>query len=253
MKTARNERNHEIFRISWNSCYGVPKPCAIAHEIVQKWPESRVFYDFMKLVLRGSGPFETTSDPKTVCYSPQNRPGMTEITSFFTILWNSCYGVPDRLNRPRTPKSSAIAHENGQEWTKSRNFYDFVKLVLRGPRPFKSIPEPKTVCYSPRKRQERAWITSFLPFDETRVTVSRPFKSTPDPKNVWYSPRKRPEMAWIMRFLQLDETRVSGSGLFKSTLNPKTVCDSPRKRPEMAGITSFLRFYATRVTGSRTF
>ena len=46
-----------------------PKPCAIAHEIGQKWPESRVFYDFTKLVLWGSGPIQSTPDPKTVCYS----------------------------------------------------------------------------------------------------------------------------------------------------------------------------------------
>ena len=94
----------------------IPKPCAIAHENGKKWPKSRVFDDIMKLAL----------------------------------------GVPNRLNLPWTPKMCAIAHENGQEWPEITSFYDFVKLVLRGPGPFKSTPDHKTVCYSPRKRPEIA-------------------------------------------------------------------------------------------------
>ena len=72
------------------------------------------------------------------------------------------FGVPDRLNPPWTQKPRAIAHENGKKWPKSRVFYDFMKLVLRGPEPFKSAPDPKTVCYTPGKHPEMARITSFL-------------------------------------------------------------------------------------------
>ena len=150
-----------------------PKPCAIAHENCEKWPKSRVFYDFVELVLQSPGPFKFSPDPKTVCYTPRKRPEMAEITSFFTILCKSCYGVSDRLNPPRTAKPCAIAHENGQKWRKSRVFYEFVKLVLRGPGPFKFTPDPKTVCYSPRKLREMAEITSFIRFYESCVSGSR--------------------------------------------------------------------------------
>ena len=53
-----------------------------------------------------------------VCYSPQKRPEMSEVRSFFTILCKSCDGILGRLNAPQTPKLYAIAHENGQ---KARN------------------------------------------------------------------------------------------------------------------------------------
>ena len=68
-----------------------PKLCAIAHKNGQKWPESRVFYDFVKLVLRGPRLFKSTP----------------------------------------YPKPCDIAHENGQKCSKSRVFYDFVEFVLR--------------------------------------------------------------------------------------------------------------------------
>ena len=135
---------------------------------------------------------------------------MAEITSFFTIIWNSCYGLPDRLNPPQNPKPCAIAHENGQKWPESWFFYDFVKLVLRGPGTFKSTLDPKTVCYISRKRLEMAWITSFLWFRKTRVTGSGSFKSTLDSKTVCYSPWNRPEMAWITSFVRFYETRFTG-------------------------------------------
>ena len=87
----------------------------------------------MKLVLRGPGEFKSTSDPKTVCYSPRKRPEIAEFTSCF---------------------------------------YDFMKLVLQGPEQFKSTPDPKTVCYSRRKRPEMTEILGFLRFYESRVTGS---------------------------------------------------------------------------------
>ena len=91
--------------------------------------------------------------------------------------------------------------------------YDFKKLVLRGPGLFKSIPDPKNVCYNPREVREMAEIKSFFDF-----------------------------MKLVLR----------GPGPFKFTLDPKTVCYRPRKRPQMPEITCFLRFYETGVTGSQT-
>ena len=83
-------------------------------------------------------------------------------------------------------------------------------------------------------------ITSFLRFRETLVTGPGPFKSTPDPKIVCYTPREQPKNGMNHEFLRFRETRVTGPGPFKSTSDPKTVCYSPRKRPEMAEIASFL-------------
>ena len=58
-----------------------------------------------------------------------------------------------------------------------------MKVVLRGPEMFKSTPDPKNVCYSPRKRPEMAEIASF--YDATRVVYrgSRGFEIFPGPKN----------------------------------------------------------------------
>ena len=109
------------------------KSCAIAHVNGTKWHKSRVFYDFKKLV----------------------------------------YGVPDCLNPSWTPKMCAIIHEKCQKWPKSRVFDGFMKVMLRGLEPFKSTQDPKTVCYSPRKRPEMAEIVSFSRFYETRVIGSR--------------------------------------------------------------------------------
>ena len=69
-----------------------------------------------------------------------------------------------------------------------------MKLVLRGPGPFKTNPDPKTMCYSSRKWPEMPEIPSF--YDATRVVyrVSRALKSSRDPKTVDYSPLKQPEM-----------------------------------------------------------
>ena len=63
------------------------------------------FSDFVKLLIKGLGQFNSTPDPKIVCYSPRKRPEMTEIMSFS----------------------------------------DFVKLLIRGLGPFNFTPNPKTV------------------------------------------------------------------------------------------------------------
>ena len=52
------------------------------------------------------------------------------------------------------------------------SFYDFVELVLRGFRQFKSTSDLIHVCYSPLKLPEMAEIMRVLRFRETRVTVS---------------------------------------------------------------------------------
>ena len=129
MKSARNARHHDFLWFGENRATGPgpfdsmsdPKPCAIGHENGQKYPKSRVFYDFVKIVWWGPGPYKSTSNPKTVCYSARKWLQMPEITSF---LWF-------RENR------------------------------VTGPGPYKSTSDPKTVCYSPRKRPEMPEIMKF--------------------------------------------------------------------------------------------
>ena len=133
--------------------------------------------------MTGPGPCKSTSDPKTVCYSPQKRPEMPEITSFYDatrVVYRRSQGFK---NLPGTEKSWTIIHENGQKCLKSRVFYDFAKIVGRCPGPFKSTSDPKTVCYSPRKRPEMPEIASF--YDTTRVVYrgSRGFEIFPGTKN----------------------------------------------------------------------
>ena len=140
-------------------------------------PEITNFLRFRETRVTGSGPFKSTPHPKTVCYSPRKRPEMAEIASFLRFI-KACYRVPERLNPPRTAKPCAIAHENGQKWPRSRvYFYNFMKVVLRGPGTFKSTSDPKTVCYSPRKRLEMALITSF--YDIMKLMLRVPDRLNP--------------------------------------------------------------------------
>ena len=64
------------------------------------------------------------------------------------------------------------------------SFYDFGKLLIRGPGLFRSTPERKTVCYSPRKRPEMAAIMSFYDFVKLLIRGLGLFNFTPDPKTV---------------------------------------------------------------------
>ena len=156
--------------ISWKSCDRVSdhlnqrrtrKPCAIAHENDQKCLKSGDFHDFLKIVWWGFGPFKSTTDPKTVCYSPRKRLKMLRNHEFFMIPWKSCDGVPNHLNPRQSRKPCAISHENGQKCLISRDFHDFVKIVWRSFGPFKSTSDPKTLCYNPRKRPEMPEIRIF--------------------------------------------------------------------------------------------
>ena len=148
-----------------------PKLCTIGHENGQKCPKSQVFYDFVKLVWRGSWPFKSTPDQKTMCYSPRKQAEMPEIKKFSRFCWNSCHGVPDLWNPPRTVKLCAIAQENGQKSPKSPVFSDFVKHVRRVPDSI-NTPGPKTVCYSPQKQAYMLINHDFLQNPESRVTGS---------------------------------------------------------------------------------
>ena len=206
--------------ILWKSCDGVPdhlnprrtpKPCAIAHENGQKWPNSRVLYDFVKIVWRVPDHLNPNRTPKPCAIPHENVQKSPKSRVFFMISNKSCDVVPDHLNPRRTPTPCAIAHENGRKWLKSRVLYVFVKIMWLGPGPFKSTSDPKTVCYSTRKRPEMPEITSFIWFNENPVTGPWPFKSTSDPKTVCYSPRKRPEMPEIKSFIWFRENRVTGS------------------------------------------
>ena len=58
-----------------------------------------------------------------------------------------------------------------------------MKLVLRGPGPFKSTPDPKNVCYRPRKRPENVEATSFDVTPETVNQGSRAPKIVPGTQN----------------------------------------------------------------------
>ena len=78
------------------------------------------------------------------------------------ISQKSCNGVSDNLNPRRTPKPCAIAHENGQKCPKSRVFMMPLESCTGGHGALKPSRDPKTLDYSPRKRQEMPDITSFF-------------------------------------------------------------------------------------------
>ena len=126
-------------------------------------------------VYRGLGDPKSSPEPYTVCYSPRKRPENAKTTSFDVAL-ETVYGVTGSENHPWNPKQCAISHENGQK-TRKRRFSRRPETMNRGSRvpkivsetmiftsppkpctgghgPRKSSPEPKTVCYRPRKRQK---------------------------------------------------------------------------------------------------
>ena len=72
----------------------------------------------MKLVLRGPRTFKSTLDHKTMCYTPRKRPEMAESRVFYDFVKLVLRG-PGPFKSYRTPKSCAIAHENGQKYPKS--------------------------------------------------------------------------------------------------------------------------------------
>ena len=84
------------------------------------------------------------------------------------------------------------------------SFHVRPEIVYGGSLARKSSPEPKTVCYSPRKRPENAKTTSF---DVTPETVNRGSPA----KTVCYSPRKRPENEKTTTFDVTPETLNRGS------------------------------------------
>ena len=92
------------------------------------------------------------------------------------------------------------------------SFVDFQITVCRGSRAIKSSPEPKTVCYSARKRPEMTKFTSFVDFQITVCRGSRAIKSSPEPKTVCYSARKRPEMTKFTSFVDFQITVYRGAG-----------------------------------------
>ena len=54
--------------------------------------------------------------------------------------------------------------------TKFASFVEFQIIVYRGSRAIEIVPEPKTVCYSPRKRPE---MTKFMSFVDFQITMYR--------------------------------------------------------------------------------
>ena len=66
--------------------------------------------------------------------------------------------------------------------TEFMSFVDFQITVYRGSRAIKSSPEPKTVCYSPRKWPEMTKFTSFVDFQITVYWGSRAVEIIAEPK-----------------------------------------------------------------------
>ena len=109
----------------------------------------------------GSRGIEILPRPETVDYSPRKWPGMLEITSFDDAARVVDRGVTGHRHPPGTRKLWTIAHENGQECSKSRVLTMPLESCTRGHGASKSSRDPKTVDYSPRKRPEMLEITSF--------------------------------------------------------------------------------------------
>ena len=194
-----------------------------------------------------------------------------------------------RWNHHRSQKSCATAHENGQKWQNSR-VLSTSKLPCTGCHgPLKSSPEPKPVCYSPRKRPEMTKFMSFVDFQITMYQGSWAVEMVPGAKTTRYSPRKRPEMIKSTSFVDFQITTYRGSkalksspepkpvcyslwkqkkrqnsrvlltsklpctggqGPLKTSQEPKTGCYSPWKRPKMTKLTSFVDFQITVYQGS---
>ena len=74
--------------------------------------------------------------------------------------------------------------------TKFTSFVDFQITVYRGHGPYKSSPEPKTVCYSPRKRPEMTKLTRFVDLQITVYRGSRVVEIVPGAKNRVLYPTK---------------------------------------------------------------
>ena len=92
-------------------------------------------------------------------------------------------GVTGHLNPPRIRKPWTIAHENGQECSRSRVLMMSLESCTGGHGASKSSRNPKTVDNSPRKRPKMPEIMSFD--DAARVVYrgSRGIEILPGPQN----------------------------------------------------------------------
>ena len=97
------------------------KKCAIDHENGQNCPKSQVLTMSPESCSRAHGPLKSSSDHKTVCYSPEKRPEQQEIMSFD----------------------------------------DVARMVYRGSQSIEIIPGPEKVRYRPSKLPELPEIMSF--------------------------------------------------------------------------------------------
>ena len=138
---------------------------------------------------------EIISEPKkTVCYCPWKRPEMTKSASFDDVPIFVYPGPRAVEIASGAKKLCPMAHGNGHNWPNRRVLTTSQFFCARGHELLKSSPEPKTVCYSPRKRPE---ITKSMSFDDVQIFVypgSPAVEIVPEPKTVCYFPWKRPEI-----------------------------------------------------------
>ena len=115
----------------------------------------------------GHGASKFSWDLKTVDYSPRKRPKTPEILSFDDAA-RVVYRGSRGIKILPEPENCGLAHENGQKCTKSRVLTMPLESCTGGHGASKSSWDPKTVYNSPRKRTEMREITSF---DDASATM----------------------------------------------------------------------------------
>jgi hypothetical protein len=181
-----------------------------------------------------------------------------------------------------------MAHENGKKCTNHEFFYDFLEIVWRGPRPFKT-PKACAIAHEMARNARNHEFSMIsgkscdgVPDHLNPWRTPKPCAITHEngqkcPKSrffydfvkiVWrvpdhLNPRRTPKLcaiahengqkcpkSWV--FYDLVKIMWRGPGPFKSTSDHQIVCYIPRKWPEMQEIKSFLWFRENRATVSWT-
>ena len=131
--------------------------------MIRRPPRSTLFpyTTLFRSCIGGHGAAKSSRDPKTVDYSPRERPEMREITSFDDVGRVMYQGSRGIENPPGTQTPWTMAHENGQNCSKSRVLTMTLESCTRGHGASKYSRDPNTVDNGPRKRPEMHKITNF--------------------------------------------------------------------------------------------
>ena len=137
-----------------------PGTLKLSEENDQNMRKRRVLTTCSNRVSGGHKASKSARNPKTVCYSPRERPKYAKTTSFDDTL-KSCVGGHKPKKSAQNLKTVCYSPQIMPKYAKSVSFDDALKSCISGHKPSKSAWNLKIACYSPQIMPKYAKTTSF--------------------------------------------------------------------------------------------